>query len=78
LNNVGNKGNDFQAPEGMMLNLMGKHKQDDIQFLRCFDRLHTSLKLNITMRLQASPTRKPEQLANESPNTSGVVNNHRR
>lgn len=60
---LSNKRNDFQAPEGMMLTLMGKHKQDDSQFLRCFNRLHTSLKSNITMRLQASPTRKPEQLS---------------
>jgi ABC-type histidine transport system ATPase subunit len=78
LSNVGNNGNDFQAPEGMMLTLMGKHKQDDSQFLRCFNRLHTSLKSNITMRLQTSPTRKPEQLANQFSNTSGIVNNHRR
>jgi ABC-type histidine transport system ATPase subunit len=75
---LSNKRNDFQAQEGMMLTLMGKHKQDDSQFLRCFNRLHTSLKSNITMRLQASPTRKPEQLANQFPNTSGIVNNHRR
>jgi hypothetical protein len=76
LSNVGNKGNDFQAPEGMMLTLMRIHEQDDSQFLRCFNRLHTSLKTNIAVRLQASPTRKPEQLANQFPNTSGIVNNH--